>query len=218
MTQRQHLIKTTLLAIVLTIVLYTVCFLWLDRPLTLWLTGLHFPPELISICRWIGYYLAPHNAVYLAIALVVIAIIAYPTGLLTRQRQSILSLGISLILALVVAGCLKVLLGRARPDLLIRSHQYGFHWFSAHKAFHGSPSGHATVFFTLATSLTLWIRCRLWTFVLIILALLLSLTRLIIFKHYLGDIVLGAYVGMLSALWGQDIVIRARKILDRIAK
>ncbi|MDD3030191.1 MAG: phosphatase PAP2 family protein [Alphaproteobacteria bacterium] len=97
----------------------------------------------------------------------------------------------------IAANILKVLFGRARPKLFLREHLYGF----APLSFDGSlwaslPSGHTTTAFALAFSLAaLYPRGRILWFAY---ALLLAASRIMVNAHYVSDTLAGAALGGLT--------------------
>lgn len=100
----------------------------------------------------------------------------------------------SVITAGLTTGALKALIGRVRPA--DANDQYIFRPFSSHDAF---PSGHATMAFALATSLSQEIH-RPWATVLLYAgASGTAWSRLNDQRHWLSDVLAGAAVGMTAA-------------------
>jgi membrane-associated phospholipid phosphatase len=116
------------------------------------------------------------------------------TGIATKnpklQRSGGRVLG-SVALAGVTTGALKFVVGRFRPDEA--TSQYIFRPFSNHDAF---PSGHATMAFALATSLSEEIRRPWATAVLYAGATGTAWSRLNDHKHWLSDVLAGATIGV----------------------
>lgn len=123
-------------------------------------------------------------------------------------------MGFGMLLALLIGflsfETIKFLVGRVRPYVA-----YGFDILI--KAPRGSsfPSGHTTMSFSFATSFFLlarreWERILRW-FVLI-LAVLISFSRLYLFVHYPSDVLVGLLLGILSGYLGVKI---ARTLLER---
>ncbi|MEM8728176.1 MAG: phosphatase PAP2 family protein [Chlamydiota bacterium] len=91
----------------------------------------------------------------------------------------------------------KVLIGRARPTIFLKKGVYGFHGLEWDRQYHSFPSGHTLTAFTLATSFTyLFPKFRNLFYSL---ATLLSLSRTVLFDHYLSDLIATAAVGMTIA-------------------
>jgi len=100
----------------------------------------------------------------------------------------------SVVLAGVITGGGKVVIGRLRPDE--SGTQYSFKPFTHHDSF---PSGHATMSFALATSLADEIR-RPWASALLFAgATGTAWSRLNDHEHWLSDVLAGATVGVTAA-------------------
>jgi len=100
----------------------------------------------------------------------------------------------SVVLAGVITGGGKVVVGRLRPDE--STTQYAFKPFSHHDSF---PSGHTTMAFALATSLADEIR-RPWASALLYAgATGTAWSRLNDHRHWLSDVLAGATVGVTAA-------------------
>ena len=100
----------------------------------------------------------------------------------------------SVVTAGLATGALKEITGRFRPDNT--TDQYVFRPFSNHDAF---PSGHATIAFALATSLSAEIHRPWATALLVAGATGTAWSRLNDHKHWLSDVVAGAAVGVTAA-------------------
>jgi membrane-associated phospholipid phosphatase len=99
----------------------------------------------------------------------------------------------SVALAGLATHGLKAVFGRLRPDSLDADH------FSPFSSGHSFPSGHATVAFALATSLSDEIR-RPWASVLLYGAATgTALSRVHDRRHWLSDVALGAAIGVTTA-------------------
>ena len=97
----------------------------------------------------------------------------------------------------LIAIALKWLAGRWRPKVFIPEGLYGFHFFGVGYEQTSFPSGHAATVCSLAFVLSSMLpRCRwlLYGF-----AVLVCASRVVIVSHYASDVVMGAYVGILSA-------------------
>jgi membrane-associated phospholipid phosphatase len=99
-----------------------------------------------------------------------------------------------LLLAGTVSSALKVAVGRRRPRL--GEEQYNFHPLTSANSW---PSGHATVAFALATSVSDEVHSTPVTIGLYTLAGLTGWSRLNDNKHWLTDVLAGAAIGITSA-------------------
>jgi membrane-associated phospholipid phosphatase len=98
----------------------------------------------------------------------------------------------------IATNIVKVLAGRLRPSMLLEAGQYGFAPFSFESTMRSFPSGHATTIVALALALgALWPCWRRW---LLAAACVIAASRVAINAHYLGDVVGGALVAVLTML------------------
>jgi membrane-associated phospholipid phosphatase len=123
-----------------------------------------------------------------------------------KNAQSWLLVFLSLFIASVIAFVLKVILARARPELLLHQHIYGFEWFSLQHKYQSTPSGHAVLAFAGLLSIAYLLKKPIYSYLAIILAVLISCSRVITLDHYLGDIIAGGYIGIFSYLWSRFIL------------
>jgi membrane-associated phospholipid phosphatase len=100
-----------------------------------------------------------------------------------------------IVLSSFVNCILKITFSRARPELLFSLNEYGFYWFRLKDAYWSLPSGHAVTITALAAGLSVAIPRSLY-FVWV-LALLVLATRVLLYYHYLSDVVTGFYVALL---------------------
>lgn len=112
-------------------------------------------------------------------------------------------IGFYLLIAVIISGLtcdvLKIICGRARPQLFFSNQQYGFYFWQFHSRFHSFPSGHSTTIAALGTACSLmWPRTR-WFFLLII--TVVAISRVIVGAHYLSDVMIGVYLGFLVTYW-----------------
>ncbi len=99
----------------------------------------------------------------------------------------------------LIVDILKFIFGRARPKLLLEEHIYGVKFFGLDSTYFSFPSGHSATAFAIAVGvLTL---NRMYGAALLCMALLIAFSRVAIAAHYLGDIVAGAYIGIVTALF-----------------
>lgn len=110
---------------------------------------------------------------------------------LTRRGGRVLT---SVVAAGLTTGALKEITGRFRPDTT--TDPYVFRPFTNHDAF---PSGHATMAFALATSLSAEIHRPWATALLYAGATGTAWSRLNDQKHWLSDVLAGATVGITAA-------------------
>lgn len=107
--------------------------------------------------------------------------------------------------AVIVSGVLSILLknvfGRPRPRMWFGEDQiseFRFFVVDTSSDFASYPSGHATTIWTVAFALILIFGRRGW--VMLPVAIIVSVTRVVLTDHYVGDIIAGAVLGGLTAL------------------
>ena len=100
----------------------------------------------------------------------------------------------SIALSGIIVDLLKVVVGRPRPKLLFASGAYEFSWIGLGADHWSFPSGHAATAAALATAL--W--C-LWPEPLVLYAIgaaLVAASRVVMGAHYLSDVIMGAFIGI----------------------
>jgi lipid A 4'-phosphatase len=134
-------------------------------------------------------------------------------GVLPRLQQFALPLraisGVPafLFLSIVTSGTvvdvLKVVFGRSRPKLLFQSDIYSFTWLSWRSDHWSFPSGHSATIVALVTALWfLWPQHLLFY---ILVAAIVSMSRVVVGAHYLGDILAGASIAVLTTRFTAQI-------------
>jgi lipid A 4'-phosphatase len=103
----------------------------------------------------------------------------------------------------VVVDLLKFLFGRARPKLLFQQGIFDFEWLGLRPDHWSFPSGHSATIVALMTALwVLWPQHLLFY---ILIAAIVSLSRVAVGAHYLSDVFAGALIGVLTT-WGVALV------------
>ena len=103
----------------------------------------------------------------------------------------------SVVMAVCATGILKVLIGRSRPIIYEALNATFFVPGTFETVFNSMPSGHTTVSFAalvMLGMLTPRIKWATWT-----LAILIGISRVYIGAHWVSDVILGAFIGMLCA-------------------
>jgi undecaprenyl-diphosphatase len=145
-----------------------------------------------------GWFLWPLGLLFIALA-------ALPSALTSFSQRVLAAIMVRvgfLFTAIAVPGLfvtiVKRMIGRARPMVGGSLDPYLFSPFAWHPAYASLPSGHATTAFAVLVAFgTLWPRART---VLLIYALLISVSRVIVNAHYPSDVFAGALVGIAGAV------------------
>ncbi|MCF8032893.1 MAG: phosphatase PAP2 family protein [Desulfarculaceae bacterium] len=143
-----------------------------------------------------------HN-VWLFCGLVLGGVLALGRGL-TPGVRGLLYVCLTVVAAMLIGETLKWFFGRYRPVMLFDKGLYGFSWFAAKGWAHSFPSGHNFRIFSALTALgLLWPKARwpLW-----VLAGMVGVSRVIVTRHFPSDIVAGAFLGIVCALWAWRIM------------
>jgi membrane-associated phospholipid phosphatase len=140
----------------------------------------------------------------LAVTLLAVALVA--AGLQGAWRSRLSRLGLRLqfvffaVLLPVLSGeLIKLMVGRGRPFVGGKADAFNFAPFTGSEAYASFPSGHAVTAFALAFAVSaVWPRARL---AMIIYALLIAISRLVLLAHHPSDVVAGAMVGVVGAMF-----------------
>lgn len=118
-------------------------------------------------------------------------------------RQKALFVLTSVAVSGLIVDLVKVLSGRPRPKMWLQQQLYSFDPLRFGWDFTSFPSGHAATAAALAVTLgLLFARQRLWIWLLFG---LVALSRLFTLSHYPSDIVVGAFIGVATALFARKI-------------
>jgi membrane-associated phospholipid phosphatase len=140
----------------------------------------------------------------LAVLLVAVAIVS--PALRGIQRSLLLGLGMRLqfiffavAISNLVTEVLKYCVGRGRPFVGGEANAFHFSHFAGNPAYYSFPSGHATTAFALAFAVSvIWPRARL---AMAVYAIVIAATRLVLVAHHPSDVVAGALVGIVGAMF-----------------
>ena len=169
-----------------------------DQPLALWIAKVqmtyahhlrnsHIPDLLLIITilltslSWLGYFYFVHRNIH------------------DRRTQFLRIVGIIMPVTYVVKDFLKWIFGRTDTRIWLKHPGWhDFHWFAGTKGFEGFPSGHMLVFTPLL--LALWqFFPRYWLYYGIV-WLTLGAALIATEYHFLGDVIAGAYTGVVVYL------------------
>jgi membrane-associated phospholipid phosphatase len=99
----------------------------------------------------------------------------------------------------LVTEVLKYSIGRGRPFVGGEANAFHFSHFAGNPAYYSFPSGHATTAFALAFAVSVvWPQAR---FAMAVYAIVIAATRLVLVAHHPSDVVAGALVGIVGAMF-----------------
>jgi membrane-associated phospholipid phosphatase len=122
------------------------------------------------------------------------------------QRSLLLGLGTRLqfifwavAVSNLVTEVLKYCIGRGRPFVGGEANVFHFSHFAGNPAYSSLPSGHATTAFALAFAVSvIWPQARV---AMAVYAIVIAATRLVLVAHHPSDVVAGALVGVIGAMF-----------------
>ncbi len=203
--------RATLFSFLVLTVLVLLLYQFLDRPLSeaarqLEQTSWHLWATRLSL-------LADGTVVYFLIALGLAAYALHRAGKTQGRPASPWARDLAFVclaacVAIAFVESVKVIFGRCRPQLWFEQDLYGFCWWSREYPRNSFPSGHSTRVFALATAVALLSRKAAAPALL--LALLVGASRVLALKHYLSDVLAGAWLGSAVAFWVWFLWNRAR--------
>lgn len=175
-------------------VLVAGCYFLADRPAAIWARGLD--PQIVAIfdnVTLLGAY-GPYLIVLAAL---------YPVLRFLLRRGTSAKRALFIFTAIVISGSavdlIKPVAARWRPAALFAEpSRYGFELFELGSVHYSFPSGHAATASAVACALSLlYPRLRaLW----IGIAALVASSRVIVGEHYPGDVLAGAWFGIVMTL------------------
>lgn len=172
--------------------LMVVLFLYCDQSIAVFLKGLelgYFKPVLEGITSF--------GKAKLAVIVLFVVAVACRYVLHRRVWEArAWFLWLSTLVPSMIVLVLKILFGRARPELLFNDGLYGFQWLKFERLYWSFPSGHTATMMGLVFGLcVVWPRYR-WIF--LCFGFLVMLSRVILLQHYLSDVMVSAYLALIE--------------------
>jgi len=195
----------------LTVALVMGCLLWWDRELYSLIHNTQCNPWTMGDGFWCGaaYVIGKIFSAkvwLIASVLAVISFVVYKAvtnendfrfALVKIKNSYAFYLLCSVLLAILTTGVLKILIGRSRPIIYEALGTSFFVPGTVESAFNSMPSGHTAVSFAALVMIGMLfpkIKWATWT-----LAIIVAVSRVYIGAHWVGDVVFGAFIGMLCA-------------------
>lgn len=190
------LLESKTLRVFLNCLLFTImiaiCYLFVDVPLTLYAQSLrHF---LYIPLRIISIIISPPTQL-----LIWSCVLIYYLFIKKSVKYTLMfyPLAASLILSNTLVRVIKVIVGRSRPHVFLSNGIYHLNMISFDRIFSSLPSGHATTIGCVMGFLAAKYPKK--AFLLIVLCVILSLSRVFIAAHYLSDVLVGNFIGLYTA-------------------
>lgn len=101
-----------------------------------------------------------------------------------------------LVIPTLICGFLKVIFGRARPNLWIHSDLYGFYGLQFKAPFWSFPSGHTTTIMSVVFGLSIVFPRYCYAFMLT--GITVAFSRVMLTHHYFSDILAASYLSLLE--------------------
>ncbi|CAA0104502.1 Uncharacterised protein [BD1-7 clade bacterium] len=188
--------------IAVSVVAIIISYVYLDRPFV------HFFSAHDSRSMVIFHYFANTITQVIGVGIFVFSVVFAIRLLKKNTRPNDLPLFVvcmAVFMSQSFRTVLKAVFGRAWPDTFkhdnpsfLQDGVYGFHWFSNNDIYQSFPSGHAAFIAAFAICVAL-LYPRLRWFCALLMALVLT-GQLVMYYHFLSDLIAGCLVGGFSAL------------------
>jgi membrane-associated phospholipid phosphatase len=145
------------------------------------------------------YVLAVLAGLLVAVAIVSPALRGIQRSLLVGLGTRLQFIFCAVAVPTLVTEVLKYSVGRGRPFVGGEANAFHFSHFAGNPAYYSFPSGHATTAFALAFAVSVvWPQARV---AMAVYAIVIAATRLVLVAHHPSDVVAGALVGIVGAMF-----------------
>jgi membrane-associated phospholipid phosphatase len=145
------------------------------------------------------YVLSALGVLLIAVALAAPAFRGIQRSLLLGLGTRLQFLFLAVAVSNLVTEVLKYGVGRGRPFVGGEANAFHFSHFAGNPAYYSFPSGHATTAFALAFAVSsVWPASR---FAMALYAVIIAATRLVLLAHHPSDVVAGALIGIIGAMF-----------------
>jgi membrane-associated phospholipid phosphatase len=184
-------------SLTMTIVAVVLSYVWLDRPIALYV---HDQFHGVKALPWLTFI--PDCLTVLAVAIFIVMGWRVAGGRhLSRVESVFLVCGVSLSVAVAIKDQLKFAFGRTWPETwvnnnlsLIRNHVYGFNPFHGGVGYSSFPSGHTTAI--CAVMSVLWICYPKFRAIYVLLIAAVATGLIGADYHFLSDVIAGGFLGI----------------------
>jgi membrane-associated phospholipid phosphatase len=121
--------------------------------------------------------------------------------LFMRRYSQACQLMVAFLVSALLAQILKNLFSMPRPKEFFAPGQYAYFIDGVtHTGFSSFPSGHSTSIFALATLLALFEKNKKWNIGYLLGAVAVGYSRIYLGQHFLGDVLVGSFIGVSLAI------------------
>jgi membrane-associated phospholipid phosphatase len=184
--------------------LVVLSFFYMDKSIVFYVQSLHLDSHFPVL--WLLTHLG-ESVVYLMALLLMAVFFRYVVHHPLWEERS-LFLWLCVLIPNLICLALKILLGRARPELLLNEHLYGFYGLQYSSLYWSLPSGHTTTILGLVCGLSVLFPKKTWFF--LITGLIVVASRVLLLQHFLSDVLVAAYLVLLEV--GILVLVLRRKI------
>ena len=124
-----------------------------------------------------------------------------------KRKKQALALLLSFLISGLLVQIIKNLVSSPRPRLFFTSGQYTQFIEGVTLSNNSSfPSGHTASAFAVATVLVLTMQNKTWQLPILFAATLVGYSRMYLAQHFLTDVVMGAFLGVISSIYAVYLV------------
>jgi membrane-associated phospholipid phosphatase len=200
------LLRTGMIAFLACIILVLVSYYYLDKPIIYFVAQYHLRDhDILKQVVQIRKILAP-----LLFVTYLIIVIRFCYGKFSNHDKVILAIANSMIISYYFCTLFKYGFGRYWPaswfksnPSLLRTNDYGFNWFHGGHAYASFPSGHTTI--VIAAMTIIWIAYPRWRWFAILFSITVIGALLVMYYHFLSDIIAGIFLGWVTAFYTAKI-------------
>lgn len=198
----KNALRNGIYTLLLSIILITACYWWVDKSITFWVYSHHVYSFLIF--KWLTHI--PEIFIALTISIYPVLVIRFCYGKWSYKDQVILAACNSLAIAYFIRGPMKFVFARYWPATwvnsnlsLLRDNAYGFNWFHRGVAYESFPSGHETA--TVAVMAILWIAYPKLRWLAFLISFAVAIGLIGMNYHFISDVIAGGVLGGLTAYY-----------------
>lgn len=148
------------------------------------------------------YWIVPTGVVYLFYRYVPLQFLPFSSWLQRHRLEDMRIMGfvaLTAFLSGLLVNILKLFFARYRPIEYFTSQNYGMTWFSHGFEVASFPSGHSATALGVASAVALLFpRVR---YPVMIFGALVTFSRVVVAKHYLSDVLVGSFIGVLVSVY-----------------